>query len=433
MGGMIKIILSLLIIFHIQQSNAQFKPKFIWFDALANWERLTSKDSIDYYLQKIKQIGFSDVVIDVKPITGEVLFDSKIATVMNEWKGISKKENLDVLSYFITAGHKLNLRIHASINIFVEGHNFYNRGLVFNQKSDWQSINYTDSGFVPITKLKHKYSAMTNPANPIVQEYELRIISELVENYPHLDGIILDRVRFDGIQADFSPLSFKKFEEYINQKIEKLPDDIYRWEKDSTEKFIKIEGKLYKKWLEWRTFVIYDFMKKCRELVKSINPEISFGVYAGAWYPVYYEVGVNWASKNFDPSQEFSWATENYKNYGYAELIDLLLAGCYFFEVTKDEVKKLNEANIKRTEAAMGTEKELWYSVEGSAEFAKKVIMNAVPVIGGLYVEQYKDHPEQFRRAIKMCLEKTDGLMIFDLVHLINYNYWSILEEELSK
>lgn len=59
--------------------------------------------------------------------------------------------------------------------------------------------------------------------------------------------------------------------------------------------------------------------------------------------------------------------------------------------------------------------------------------MGSVPVIGGLYVEQYKDHPEQFRRAIKICLEKTDGLMIFDLVHLINYNYWSVLEDEISK
>lgn len=53
---------------------------------------------------------------------------------------------------------------------------------------------------------------MTKPANPIVQEYELKIVSEVVEKYPQLDGIILDRVRFDGIQADFSPLSLKKFE-----------------------------------------------------------------------------------------------------------------------------------------------------------------------------------------------------------------------------
>lgn len=86
--------------------------------------------------------------------------------------------------------------------------------------------------------------------------------------------------------------------------------------------------------------------------------------------------------------KNMSWAIENYKYYGYSELLNFFLAGCYFFEITKDEVKKLNVINIKRTEAAMGTEKEFWYLVEGSAEVAKKVIMNSVPVIRGLYVEQ---------------------------------------------
>ena len=79
----------------------------------------------------------------------------------------------------------------------------------------------------------------------------------------------------------------------------------------------------------------------------------------------------------------------------------------------------------------MGQEKDYWYSVEGSAEIADKVVMNAVPIVGGLYVEQYKDHPEQFERAIKMCLEKTNGVMIFDIVHIINYNWWNVLDEAL--
>lgn len=431
--NLIKVLSILFVLFNFHPLNTQTKPKLIWFDALANFERLCSKDSINYYLSKIKSLGFTHVVLDVKPITGEVLFNSKNAQPMFKWNGFTRDENFDILGYFIKKSHDLNLHLYASLNVFVEGHNYYNRGLVFTKFPDWQSINYTDSGLVPITKLKNKYSAMTNPANPEVQKYELKIIEELAKNYADLDGIILDRVRFDGIESDFSLLSKKLFEKYLNLKIKSYPDDIYKWKKDSTGRSFREEGKFYKKWLEWRSSVIYNFIKKARDLIKKINPDISFGVYAGAWYPVYYEVGVNWASKNFDPSQEFSWATENYKNYGYAELIDLFFAGCYFFEVTKDEVKRLNHTNIKRTEAAMGTEKEFWYSVEGSAEIAKKVIMDSVPVIAGLYVEQYKGHPEQFRRAIKMCLEKTDGLMIFDLVHLVNYNYWSIIEDEICK
>lgn len=372
--NLIKIISILFVLFKFQLLFAETKPKLIWVDALANFERLCSKDSINYYLNKIKSLGFTDVVLDVKPITGEVLYNSKNVQPMIKWNGFTHDENFDILDYFIKKCHELNLHLHASLNVFVEGHNYYNRGLVFMKIPDWQTINYTDSGFIPISKLKHKYSAMTNPANPDVQKYELKIIEELVQNYSELDGIILDRVRFDGIESDFSLLSKNLFEKYINQKIERYPDDIFKWKRDSTGRSFREEGKYYKKWLEWRASVIYDFMSQARSLIKKINPKISFGVYAGDWYPVYYKVGVNWASKNYDPSQEFSWATENYKNYGYAELLDQFLAGCYFFEVTKDEVNKKYQSRLKRNEPGMGTEKEFWYSVEGSAEFAKKLL-----------------------------------------------------------
>ena len=54
------------------------QPKYLWFDAEANFERFASKDSISYYLEKAKSVGFNQVVVDVKPIYGEVLYKSKI-------------------------------------------------------------------------------------------------------------------------------------------------------------------------------------------------------------------------------------------------------------------------------------------------------------------------------------------------------------------
>lgn len=419
------------LIFSLNLSYTTNKPKLLWFDATANFERLSYKDSITYYLKKAKELGFTDVVLDLKPITGEVLYDSKFAPKMKEWNGFYRDDNFDFPAFFISEAHKLGLKIHAAINVFVAGHNYFDRGLVYQNKSHWQSINYTDSGFVPITQLKHKYSAMTNPANPEVQNHELNVIEELVSKYPEFDGLILDRVRYDGIEADFSPLSFELFKKYLGEKEINI-DDIYRWTKNEKGKKVRIEGKYFKKWLEWRASVIYNFMKEAKARVKKVNPEILFGTYTGAWYPVYYEVGVNWASQNYDPSKEYEWATPDYKKYGYAELLEIYTTGCYFFEVTKDEVEKLNEEMIKRNEAGMGETKDYWYSVEGSAEIAKKVIMNALPVLGGLYVEQYKGHPEQFERAIKMCLEKTDGLMIFDIVHIVNYGWWDVLKKGMN-
>lgn len=44
-------------------------------------------------------------------------------------------------------------------------------------------------------------------------------------------------------------------------------------------------------------------MALARKEVKAANPDVSFGTYTGAWYPSYYEVGVNFASKEYDPAK----------------------------------------------------------------------------------------------------------------------------------
>ncbi|MFS2835872.1 S-layer protein, partial [Bacteroides uniformis] len=63
------------------------KPALMWFDAEANFGRFNQKDSIDFYLEKIKSLGFTHAVVDVRPITGEVLFESAYAPKMEEWNG----------------------------------------------------------------------------------------------------------------------------------------------------------------------------------------------------------------------------------------------------------------------------------------------------------------------------------------------------------
>lgn len=66
------------------------------------------------------------------------------------------------------------------------------------------------------------------------------------------------------------------------------------------------------------------------EKVKSVNSEINFGVYVGAWYSSYYTSGVNWASPKYDTSAYYpKWATADYKNYGYADHLDYIFLGAY--------------------------------------------------------------------------------------------------------
>lgn len=414
--------------------NKAEKPVYMWFDCEANYERLSYPDSIRFYLKKVKDIGVTDVVVDVKAIMGETLYDSKIAPFMGEWKGVERSRDYDMLGIFIEETSKLGLEVHASMNVFSGGHNYYDRGIIYEEHPGWQSINYWCDSIVPISEMKWNYNGMMNPALPDVQEYQLNIIEEVVRKYPQLDGLVLDRVRYDGISSDFSEFSQKAFEEYAGLEVENFPEDILYWEKKDNDDYEWKRGKHFNKWIEWRASVIYHFFEDARTVTKQANPNIQFGTYTGAWYPVYYELGVNWASNKYDPSIDYDWATENYKKYGYAELLDIYMTGLYFYEVTIEEVEKLNEVALeKRGEAAMGEGKEFWYSVEGSAQLANKVVKNAVPVTGSLYVEQYEQNTDQFKEAVKMAYNSTDGLMIFDIVHIINKNWWQVMEDALSE
>ena len=352
-----------------QTADKNVKPALMWFDAEANFERFSYPDSIDYYLTKIKSLGFTHAVVDVRPITGEVLFDTEFAPKMREWQGYERKD-FDYLGHFIKKAHELGIEVHASLNVFVAGHNYFDRGLVYSTHPEWASVVYTPEGMTSITNEKKKYSAMVNPINEDFRTHILNVLKDLVKRYPDLDGLMLDRVRYDGISADFSDISRQQFEAYVGQKVEKFPEDIFEWKKDSNGKYYPERGK-------------------------------------------------------YDPSKDFDWATPEYKNYGYAELIDLYATGNYYTDITIEESLKNKKTvwNETDSQGQSGT----WYSVEGSCQKLRH-IMKDNQFMGGILVDQFYDNPAKLSATIEMNLKASDGLMVFDIVHIINKGLWKEVE-----
>jgi len=412
--------------------RAQTKRLFLWVDASANWVQLSDSLALEAMVQKTSEVGFTDLVIDVKPNFGYVLYPSKIAPRLLKWKGVQRSADYDYLAHMIQAGTRHGLKIHAALNIFSEGSRPRGLGLVYESHPEWQTILYQPDGLKPISQVDDKQSMFVNPAREDVQKYELSLIAEIVRNYPKLTGIILDRARFDGISSDFSQQSRQAFEGFLNKKAAHWPNDIFSWQKQTSEADpTPSPGPLFKKWIFWRAKLIHDFFVKARNAVKAINPQLEFGDYAGSWYPTYYEVGVNWASKNYQPP--FWWADSNYYSTGYAELLDFFMSGCYYFEVTIDELK-LPEVRLDlHQEAAMKKGKQFWYSVEGACDITNQVIQDATTVYGSLFVQQYKGHPLQFKRAVEMALNKTDGLMLFDLIYIAEYDWWDLLQKTFTR
>lgn len=408
----------------------------MWFDCEANYRTLSTPDSIRFYIQKSKDLGFDNVVVDMKSIMGEVLYDSKIAPYMGDWDGVERSREYDMMQYFIDYGHEIGVKVFASLNVFAGGHNYFDRGIIYGDKAEWQSICYEKGELRPISTIKTNYNGMLNPSNPEVQKYQLDILKEFVAKYPECDGLIFDRVRYDGITADFSELSKKQFEEYAGVTVENYPEDILSWYDEKGKlRDNWVPGKYGKKWVEWRAMVIHDFVVEAHKALKEINPDLIIGDYTGAWYPTYWQVGVNWAADTYDPYQvpEYkAWATEDYYKTGYAQELDVYMTGLYYSFITKDDVDRATGVVGQRSEAGMDNSLTYCYSVEGGAEIAKEITKGVVPVIGSIYVEQYLGDFTPFGPAVAQALKSTDGVMIFDIVHLNKHKLWDVLEEAMN-
>lgn len=409
------------------------KRLYMWLDCEANFERLSSPDSIDLYIARIKEVGFTDVVADVKSIMGEVLYKSDIAPYMGEWHGVVRSEEYDMLAHIEEACRKHGLGCFASLNIFCGGHNYIKRGIIYNEHPEWQSIGWWRNQMLPVSEMHWNYNGMLNPANPEVREYQLAILEEFVRKYPTIDGLIFDRVRYDDIWADFSDLSREQFEAYAGVKVERFPQDIMTWRECEDGKWRHTPGQHFNKWVEYRAMTIKSFIDEAHKRIHAINPNLLLGDYTGAWYPTYYYVGVNWASADYDPSQEFDWATPEYKNTGYADLLDVYMTGLYYTPVTKWEVDNFFPNIGQRMEAGMDAEAmNYWYCVEGAAELAEQI--TGKPVVGSIYVEQYEGDVERFERAVTQAIVSSGGgMMLFDMCHICSRGWWDNLKDAIDK
>jgi len=399
-------------------SSQQGKFTILWWDATANVEKLSTREGIIDILEKCKRAGIRAVAVGIKPISGEVLYPSRIAPRLTDWQGFSVPPDFDRLQVALEEGRKRKIQIHALLMAFSEGHLTFQRGPIYTTHPEWQSVVYDvkdgNPQLVPITQLGRGVAGFVNPVLPEVQQYELSILEEVLQRYD-ADAIVFDRVRFNGIDSDFSDYSRQDFERFLGRKVERWPEDIYEL-RVRGERVDRIPGPYYRQWLFYRAKFIHDFFERLVQTVRRIRPKLPVGDYVGAWYPTYYEYGVNWASPKYLPPYE--WALPVYHETGYADLLDYLAVGCYFPRITLAEAKR-DTANW-------------WESVEGAARIAEAVVMAACPVYASIYAEDFKSSGERFGQALRLALLLTEGLKIFDLSQIEKYRYWDEIAEALE-
>ena len=410
------------------------KPRYIWIDAAANFRDFAnSRENITRDLELAKNAGFTDVVVDIRPTSGDILYNSSVAGVAQvQWLGawvngvyskVERTAGWDYLQAFIEEGHKLELKVHAGFNTMVGGHSsgLGSQGILYRDasKKEWATTENLSVGLTN-TMDAGGGTKFFNPANEKVQNYLCDLLKDLA--YYDLDGILLDRGRFDGMQSDFSDLTRKKFENYLgNIELSNFPDDILP--QGATMQKVTAMTKYppyFTKWIEFRAKVMFDFMERARTAVKSVNPDILFGVYVGGWYSTYYEVGVNWASPKYNPAQTYKWATPKYMNYGYAELMDQILIGAY-----ASPLRVYGDSE---------------WSMQGFSRLAKEKIRDGTIVAAGPDVGNWDSNNQVTQQqenqaiveSVKACMDECDGYFLFDMIHLKQKDQWNYVKEGIS-
>lgn len=414
------------------------KPRYIWIDAAANFpEFANSKDNIRRDLTKAKEAGFTDVVVDVRPTMGDVLFQSSYVdqvTKLDYWasdgsyKFFQRTATWDYLQAFIDIGHELGLKVDAAINTFVGG-NLYpyglgEQGMVFRDedKKSWVTTlnirkgltNEMDLTTTDPTDAYYYGTKFLNPCNDEVQQFVLNLIGDLCKY--NIDALFLDRCRFDDLQSDFSDETKQKFLSYIGKSSINFPADIMD---PGTTSAPSSQSPYFKDWLTFRAKTIYDFVGKVVAKVRSINSNIKVGAYVGAWYSTYYQVGVNWASPNYKVQSFYpQWANADYAKYGFANKLDFLLLGAY-----------------ASTDAVYGTTE---WTMQGFCKLAKDILKGDVKFAGGPDVGNATGFEKggqetAVTNSVDACINAGDGYFVFDMVHVRQFNYWNALKIGIDK
>jgi uncharacterized lipoprotein YddW (UPF0748 family) len=405
-----------------KQTPRPVARRTLWVSPTASSAAVTSREGVVELCERAHRAGFDAIILYVKELNGQVIYPSRIAPRLLEYKGVRFPSDFDPLKTFIEEAHKRGMRLHAGLETFTEGNKvFPGVGVGYTTHKEWQTVAYdvdeSDRQIkrAPWGEFKQGIPLFVNAALPEVQNYELSIVKEVLDRYD-VDAVVFDRARWQGINADFSDYSRGQFATFVNDPKLKWPQDVYEIKVNDKGGKEIVEGRYYKQWLEWRARVIHDYFARLHKLVRETKPRVSLEDYVGSWFPVYNELGVNWASEKY--AVPFKWATPDYGKTGYAEFLDVLYIGLYYPHATERE--------------AIAAGSPAWRSVEGAARLALEVTKGTTTVQGVINYGDDNLSAEQLETQTGAARKVLGGVSIFETSHVNRRDLWPFLTKYLT-
>ncbi len=390
-------------------------PKYLWMCAEANFERFSTKDSIDYYLDKIKETGFNHIVVDIKPIQGKVLYDSDICEQLTVVHDTEVNRDWDYFGYFLDKAHEKGLKVIASACVFPAGSPWWHKGLCYDDTTFMSRtcVQYKENGTLqPIYEDNKKVAAFLNPARQDNRDFAMGILTEIMHKYD-IDGLALDYCRYPDTESDFSPETKALFEEYLGETIENFPEDIYTYKTNpGTNDSIRAAGKYYKQWWAWRANVISSFIKQVNDSLKAIRPNAELDYWAASWIHALQGHGQNWASPMSDWCKAYpEYGSDEYKAAGFAPYLDNFIVGTYLERVYGPDDNESVEYGLAR---------------------ADTLLHGDCNLVGSIYAINHDtdmENPQNIYNAVTCCLDMTGSVMVFDVVQVIDLDQWATIKK----
>lgn len=395
----------------IDRGQTDPKPIQMWIDAHANLSLFSQKSNITNYMEKMKETGFTEVYVDVKPGIGYALYDSDILPPLTKWNTITIDRDWDYLGFWLEEAERLDMTVIASISVMGFGYTKTREGLVYDSDR-WDGMTQvgmltpsTPNNLSDIRDVVDVDGAMLDPSIPEVQTFVLSIVSEIATKYPKLKGIALDYCRYWDANYGFGDKAISAFQTYSGKTVNSNNDII-----TSTGGI----GPLYKDWIEFRSMAVTNLITNIRTQVKSINPDLELHLWASASWGSRYSVGQNWASKNYKPTSN-SIYTDTYNNTGFADQLDVFSLGAYTEHIYISE----NPGSV--------------WSVENFVTTYDDFTKGDCKVYGSFASYAYGTNSVKVSDAVYLCLKNTDGLMVFEISHVINNNQWNAIKTGISR
>ena len=201
-----------------------------------------------------------------------MVYPSEYAPRLKEWKGV-RRPDFDFIGTFTDAAHASGMEIYGSFNTFAEGNGVFRRGLLYDDRPEWQAVNYLPGrGLVPQLEIPGKKVLFVNPALPEVQEHEIAPLQGGGPEVRPRRHPARPRPLRNNIQSDFSDFSREAFRTVHRPKAGTVSRGHLRMGGRRRRRRETHGRPWFKKWIEWRASVIHGFFARTREGLKAVKP-----------------------------------------------------------------------------------------------------------------------------------------------------------------